>query len=262
MTTHVIILAQGSQTRLPGLRIPKQLLDLVVPGPIAPVWRGNGSVSVHKISILERTFQMLVAMPATAYVTVVGGATIVSAVSAIGRHVAFGMTLNDPGNSSLKGAHQVLANQCDPDVCAADCRWQADRTAILLGDTVYSWKCLREILSPRPIAFVGTGDLGRSEGEIWGISWNRDQDEVMRRAREAALADHPPAHFTEYQPGQLRRWLWAHCNFDRTPVTPYRDYYEVDDYTRDIDIPTHLELLPALARAAYEDDLRESKVSA
>lgn len=244
MTTHVIILAQGSQTRLPGLQIPKQLLEL--------------DVGIHRTTILGRLLAMLtrLKMAMSMSITVVAGAEIREALKPC-RHVGV-LTLNDPGNSSLKGVHRILgANSADRAI-ARVLEDPADRVAILLGDTVYSWKCLLEILSPRPIAFVGTGDLGRSEGEIWGISWNRDQDEVMRRAREAALAEHPPAHFTEYQPGQLRRWLWAHCNFDGTPVTPYRDYYEVDDYTRDIDIPAHLELLPALARAAYEDDLRES----
>lgn len=250
MTTHVIILAQGSQTRLPGLQIPKQLLEL-----------DTGELADAPRTILHRTLWMLgrFRIMSSMDVTVVCGDVIAKALrdQDIPRDVPRGsathtLKLAEPGNSSLKGVHQALA------IPKERLLERGDRIAILLGDTVYSWKCLLEILAPRPIAFVGTGDLGQSEGEIWGISWNRDQDEVMRRAREAALAEHPPAHFTEYQPGQLRRWLWAHCNFDRTPVTPYRDYYEVDDYTRDIDIPAHLELLPALARAAYEDDLRES----
>jgi hypothetical protein len=97
--------------------------------------------------------------------------------------------------------------------------------------------------------FVGTSDLSRSTGELWGIAWNRDADSLMSTPRAAPRsAQHPP--FEAYQPGQLRRWLWA---FEQS-YNMSNMHVAVDDYTRDIDLPEHLELLPTLSTAARGDD--------
>jgi hypothetical protein len=83
----------------------------------------------------------------------------------------------------------------------------------------------------------------------------------MRQALERALANHPP--FEEYQPGQMRRWLWEIDKYIDGPFAggPWPDgvnrrtwYSAIDDYTRDIDLPEHVRELGRLSELAAADD--------
>jgi hypothetical protein len=79
----------------------------------------------------------------------------------------------------------------------------------------------------------------------------------MERLSEA-LDKHPP--FDEYQPGQMRRWLWSLMMTpgeirERDYLAMTGLYVRVDDYTRDIDLPEHVAMLPTLSELAAQDDL-------
>lgn len=247
--THVIILAQGRQTRLPALPVAKQLLPL-------PACNGT--------PILYRTMRQLWhLLPGVKTlddrVTVVSWLPVMERLQfeavTIGddaRYFPEVDTLSDPGNSSLKGIARYLEQRTSA-VDRSEERWgwrpRHDRTVVLLGDVVYSWACLRAILSDRELfAFCGTSDISPSGGELWGVSWAIGQESLMRAALEVALKKHPP--FTDYQPGQMRRWMWAiHPEFQTT-----RSYTAIDDYTRDIDLPEHVDGIPALSALAAADD--------
>ena len=247
----IVILAQGSQSRLPDLTIAKQLLALPECGHIPIIGR-----TLHQIALLA---------PDCGNVTVVCGRTIRDHLgrfraSIYGRH---GVQLRiadhelpDPGNSSLKGIRRYLE--------------RANRTralpgndiAILLGDVVYSWECLHEILMAASNGrIVGTSDLSRLGGELWGIAYPGRLAAEMEQLLDRALAKHPPFEDT-YQPGQLRRWLWEIDTQNgiaipdgSSPSTGARPYFRaIDDYTRDIDLPEHVAMLPQLSKLARNDD--------
>lgn len=289
MTTHVIILAQGQQTRLPDLDVPKQMLELPACGGV---------------SIIERTLCQLAMLnrPCLCYrcmgdgghhgacvapmVTVVCGGSMVILVPMGGTEIvrkATGVRLNiaghqlpDPGNSSLKGIARYLDLAYEG---FASGRWDGvvvDQTVVLLGDVVYSWACLHACLTPTHwhMGFVGTKDLSRSDGELWGLTWEKPVEPPMMSTLDLALAKHPPFHDT-YQPGQMRRWLWEFDEYIDGPdlasylhnetisrVLRHPDnqlakrtwFTAVDDYTRDIDLPEHVAMLPALSEQAAADD--------
>ena len=255
---HVIVLAQGQQKRLPELTHPKHLLRLP---------RCGGA------TILERTLrQVWTITPDDTQVTVVGweshrawvdglqGATTPPVWASDLRTVQ----LRDPGNSSLKGVWRFL----DDVGLTVGLANPAKTTVVLLGDVVYSWDCINALLiyptHPSSYRFVGTSDLSASGGEIWGINWDGDSHRTMVRHLANALRKHPP--FSEYQPGQLRRWLWetadslpggfltyAHVVEQRTASG---HYIPCDDYTRDIDVPEHVDALPELSELAAQDDVK------
>jgi hypothetical protein len=249
MTTHIIILAQGRQTRLPALPVAKQLLPLpacngtpILYRTMRQIWHllpgvktlDDRVIAVSWLPVMERLQREAV---------VIGGDE---------RYYPNVDTLSDPGNSSLKGIARYLEKLTrEADVCQK--RFGAtltfERTVVLLGDVVYSWACLQAILFKKtPLTFCGTSDISPSGGELWGIAWSNGQQAVMTAALEVALAKHPP--FAEYQPGQLRRWMWAiHPEFQTTAR-----YAAIDDYTRDIDLPEHVEQLPRLSELAAADD--------
>lgn len=252
MTRHVIILCQGQQTRLPMLATPKQLLLLQVPTD-----EYRNSVFDEK-SILERTMEMVWHMDPAANVCVVGGEAIEHAVQKLkplhntwmqgALHV---VTLTSPGNSSLKGLAQILAVRArDKDRV----EWSPvhSQTVVLFGDAVYSWDCLSKIMSTetygngpaRPV-YVTSGDISPSGGELWGLAWRATGDDAVLRGLHEALDNHPPFDST-YQPGQMRRLMKYAVGFQ----------FGVDDYTRDIDVPAHLDLLPGLALLAKADDAK------
>jgi hypothetical protein len=250
--THVIILCQGKQSRLPGLPVAKQMLPLPACGDVPILHR--------TIRQLWRLLGMAEAV-ADSPITVVGSlAMSESLISAYGGvrvddsviYHPNTQTLRDPGNSSLRGIDRYLSL---PPSAMVVREW--DRRVVLLGDVVYSWACLRTILDVSAITgtnFVGTSDLSRSAGELWGIAWTAAADRDMRAALAEALMKHPP--FEEYQPGQMRRWLWAQDDLyaDRARMTERPWFRAVDDYTRDIDLPEHVAMLPALSEAAKADD--------
>lgn len=255
MNTHVIILCQGEQKRLPELLRPKQLLPLPACGDTPILGR-----------TLEQVYKLL--------------QRHLTAITVVARREPFAdfwmrpsycpdvVELDDPGNSSLKGIARYLAEY------RGGVSYPRPRTVVLLGDVVYSWACLETILAPwidsyPTYRFVGTKDLSPSGGELWGLAWHRDVDEFMRQRLGAAVAAHPP--YTEYQPGQLRRWLWTMPYVaaavardpgeygipDCGPIAchiQHGTYVPVDDYTRDIDLPEHVRQLEFLSNLAATDD--------
>lgn len=239
MHTEVIILAQGSQKRLGMAHGYKQLLPLPACGGMP---------------ILERTYRQVGEWFKWPSVTLVSTAELAQAspkVRCAVSEIDGGLVeLPDPGNSSLKGIARYLELRGS--------NHSAARTVVLLGDVVYSWHCLQEIFSlSRTYGFVGTSDLSAGGGELWGVAWARDFEGAMLSDLGDALLRHPPFD-DEYQPGQMRRWISGmkrgaieiHVfNMRRTG-----HYVAVDDYTRDIDLPAHLALLPKLSESAAADD--------
>jgi hypothetical protein len=262
--THVIVLAQGSQKRL-NTTHPKCLLPLPACGGRSILYR-----TLHHVwSILDRQ------QVADRRVTVVTWYEVKKWFElndvwlyrdetqprrrGIGDLLDF-VSLADPGNSSLKGIARFLASD-------QGALWRGDRTIVLLGDVVYSWRCLDALFTESitdNLCFAGSGDLSPGGGELWGIRWDRSVDRLMMDCLDRALLKHP--RFEDYQPGQLRGWLWeVDKDLDEvareTAVTPTgyvwrkRTWFRaVDDYTMDVDVPEHIPLLmPASQKAAADD---------
>lgn len=257
---HVIILAQGQQSRLPSLEIPKHLLAL----------------PACKSTIIERTLCQLALIDPQCAVTVVCDHPLKYTMDVAGAGV-YGRTGNvihlithalpDPGNSSLKGIARYLDTQIGRGRCSDHPGFQ---TVVLLGDVVYSWDCLTAIMA-RPhwglheFVFVGSPDLSRSAGELYGISWLASAHETMLGLLDRALAKHPPSEDL-YQCGQMRRWLWeadaiGQADESHYPHAPGRTWYvPIDDYTDDVDIPYEVEHLPELALEAAADDVNNGLI--
>lgn len=254
-TTHVIILAQGEQKRLPNLLgYPKQAVRLP--------WCGD-------TPLMARTLRQVRILDASARVTAIAGPMLQGILEQASPpdSVEF-VQLPAPGNSSLKG----IARYLEGTGYGSDHDRDMERVVVLLGDVVYSWQCLQVLLgvvevsgAQAPVRFVGTRDLTSSTGELWGIAWERVGAPGMLNGLSSALEHHPP--FDDYQPGQLRRWLWE-MNGRRGPWrSPDLDcspsvlaetggYVAIDDYTRDIDLPEHIEMIPGISASAYHDDLK------
>lgn len=171
-----------------------------------------------------------------------------------------GLSFRSPRNSSLRGIADAMC------ALAAEGDIPLDRSGIdlqilvLFGDTIYSWDCLRELVrrGREGHGFVISSDLTRSTGEVWGLSWCMADDTLMCNALAGALRKHPPVDDT-YQAGQMRRWLFELGDDDAG--SPYIGGAHATsiadtDYTRDIDVPPHLKLLPELAAKALADDER------
>ncbi len=289
--THVIILAQGDQKRLLGVTTPKQLLELNYLDP-GLEFHPPDAVT-YTTTILERTLRQVRKWTPTARITVVCGPAIVEYLkdrhasqiswrrSTAGWHawksaytVAWNsdlqlLTLSDPGNSSLKGLAQVLAlREAAQRHDAAGWPRSHERTVVLLGDVVYSSVCIQALLwgpvngaeegdGAPPWEFVGTTDLSPSAGELWGMSWHVTSWDFLKIALTVALVSHPPFEST-YQPGQLRRWLWAVRAAVAGVSTDF--YTAIDDYTMDVDLPEHIPLLGVASESAWADD-RKSGLS-
>ncbi len=160
--------------------------------------------------------------------------------------------LPEPGNSALKGIARYL-----------ELREQQGRryasTIVLLGDVVYSWACLEAIFRmSRTYGFVGTSNLSPNIGELWGVAWSREFEDLMLTRLRDALLRHPLGD--EYHPQQLRRWVSGWKRGDMldhvAKLTRTGAYIAIDDYTHDIDHPSDLVMLPELSRAAAADDAK------
>ncbi len=247
---EVIILAQGNQSRLGMAHGYKQLLPLPACGGMPILARTIRQLRSNLIQDLHITLVATNGLVSAVHPAwwcvdpVIAGA---NATGLIDRYEE----LVDPGNSSLKGISRYLGLR------GTD-HFSIDRTVVLLGDVVYSWHCLHEIFfSPtRTYGFVGTSDLDAGRGELWGVAWHRDYEAMMLSDLAYALVRHPP--FEGYQPGQMRRWI---SGGKRGPLKDHvhamrraGHYLDVDDYTRDIDLPEHLALLPKLSESAAADD--------
>lgn len=251
---RVVVLAQGSQKRMGSAStLPKQLLPLpacndvpIIVRTMRQVLRGSSDVGLLDVvttsSVWEHARQSFAETTAAVYGRLHNAPR--------GPEVVTHTTLQDPGNSSLKGiARYFAAKPCE-----------AQRTVVLLGDVVYSWHCLDALVlgvADRGICFAGTSDLAAGKGELWGVAWELDREEFMMRRLEESLQRHPP--FETYQPGQLRRWLVGldRCSIADRVAEYSRNgcYVAFDDYTMDVDVPPHIYKLRAASRAAADDDL-------
>jgi hypothetical protein len=260
--THVIVLAQGTQKRMEHARHPKQLLTLTA----------HEAACAPNTRILPRTLMQVGVLLGGRYSTfgrhmveVVTWPTVWHDMNAIrmppapfaedriSEWVPGFHCLPDPGNSSIRGIARYLRAMESP-------RHQADigRTIVLLGDVLYSWACLEALFSDRDVVFAGTSDLGRDRGELWGIAWDhRTSGRMMTGALELAVAA-SSKHEDEYQPGQMRHWLWAvdrHLNPNGLTLSTRDWWVPIDDYTMDVDLPEHLTKLAAASWDALADDL-------
>ncbi len=242
MTTEVIILAQGTQQRLgPGVGY-KQLLPLP---------------ACYGAAILMRTLRQLFMACADSRVTLITWRDLFSGLwdRANSMELCVDLVqLPDPGNSSLKGIARYLEL---PGV-------RADKTIVLLGDVVYSWKCLDAIWACSATSgFVGTRDVSSSTGEIWGVAWHREHADAMMDDLRDALLRHPPFE-DEYQPGQLRRWIVGmrrgELAFHVANLTHKGRYLAIDDYTMDVDVAGHIPKLGEASVAAAKDDAAHGMV--
>ncbi len=274
-TTLVVILAQGRQERM-GTSIdrPKQLLPLPACGNTPIISRTLQQIPrllIGESFNLDRalTVEYSTTIEVVAWHEVHAGLGEIRVdylrhPTDLGNRASLEfnpdlVSIPDPGNSALKGVHRYFERDGEWKRRAIPRRY--DRTVVLLGDVIYSWRCLEAIFSDLATGnpglrcrFVGTSDISPSAGELWGIAWQSDRGEhcahdVMMTALEHAMAKHPPFKDT-YQPGQLRRWMWAlHPAFQTTPR-----YVAIDDYTRDIDLPEHVPMIASVSERAAEDD--------
>lgn len=267
-TLHVIILAQGQQTRLPGLQIAKHLLEIPHVGE----------------RILDRTLRLVSELAPNGWLTLIAPLTTAAAISTRGsvsatvtleemqvslariadhRPTAFHkpawrgarlievVTLADPGNHAVAGLQRYLRRRA----------FVNEETVVLLGDVIYSRNALMAILaSSAPeadpafdgVTFVGTPDLTGGGGELFGIR-------VCGKRRDVLLAEVPKSSsaFTAYQPGRLRELLWelqkrARFSWDLR-VHRKAPYIPIADFTTDIDTPADVAMLPEIgARVADE----------
>lgn len=284
--THVIILAQGQQTRMGALKVPKQLLVLpahsaaqapnvtILERTLAQVGMklmGNAATGSNATKLLEPHTVTLVAdrrideyylrghIPLP-YTGEFGEDSEMRFCINPGRY-----TLPDAGNSSLVGLSRFVEQWSDIEY-PRDYR----RTIILLGDVVYSWACMDQLFRPiysgedmmaHSITFCGTSDLGQDRGELWGIAWYRQSNETMANALKLALRN-ASKHEDGYQPGQLRQLLFSLDDLvgdgkvrNQTRQTMARSWWvPIDDYTMDVDLPEHLVDLARSSLQALADD--------
>lgn len=247
--TEVIILAQGTQSRLGHAHGLKQLLPL----PACDYMPIMGRTAVQCLSFVRSADITLLTWP-----EVLNGTMPSWTIPRI-------VTLPDPGNSSLKGISRYLEQSGriydDPPTSRSD---QPSRTVVLLGDVIYSWACLEAIFrAARGWGFVGTPDLSAGGGEIWGVAWSHNFEGHMIGGLRGAMLRHPP-YADNYQPGQLRRWISGSRRGDiirhSAELRQNGHYIDIADYTHDIDTPDHLTLLPWLSESAADDDRKHGLV--
>lgn len=272
VNTHVVILAQGEQKRLPHLVEPKQMLRLPACNNTPILYRTLAQLSHlaepyrDGVGKYRGTYADITIMSVDIVAWLPLSERILTDDLPLRREVYMTTgtsTLPDPGNSSLKGLSRYLTSIAH--------REPADRTVVLLGDVVYSWACMRALFEDGVAwRFVGTKDISESGGELWGIAWTKgDHAARVHECIKRAMERHPS--FSAYQPGQLRRILWETLapSIAGLGVSDHRAviadaaergalalpwYRAIDDYTMDIDVPKHLDDLARLSRAAADDD--------
>lgn len=237
---EVIILAQGDQKRMGARHGYKQLLPLPACADVPIIIRTLAQLT-HRLGDNHRVTMVCWDRLAAC----IGSVSAMALAWPRFTHVE----LPQPGNSSLKGIFRYLETRSGP---------LPESTVVLLGDVVYSWACLDALLAASKSAgFVGTADLRNDGGELWGVAWGASHHNRMMMDLRDALLRHPPFE-DEYQPGQLRRWISGWHRGDlRDHVTKLRgsrEYFVVDDYTMDVDLPAHIQLLRSASVEAEADD--------
>jgi hypothetical protein len=242
MTTEVIILAQGTQKRLgPGAGY-KQLLPLPACGNVSILVR-----TIRQLDLYDRAQRDL---GSRAHITLLTWRDLYQAMDGLPDLEEDMIQLPDPGNSSLKGIARYLELR--------GAKHYFDARIVLLGDVVYSWKCLDALWSMSMNAgFVGTSNVSGDAGELWGVAWCREHEETMLTDLRDGLLRHPPFE-DEYQPGQLRRWITGmrrgELALHVASLAHRGRYTAIDDYTMDVDVPSHIPKLAPASVAAAKDD--------
>ena len=220
-------MCQGEQRRLASLGYPKHLVQI------------NGE------TLLARTTRMLRERRRDASIVLIGG----GAFSVEAQRLGVEHRMIDPGRCIVDG---ILATR---DLWAGE--RVVGRTAIVLGDVVWSRAALRSLVDdPRTLVFAGTPDVSSSRGEVFGMTFDAP-------GWVSYLADTCPCRsanrsFSLQQSGHLRRLLWwaqhelnlhpfAVNGIDQTWHPSV--YLPVTDYTDDIDTPADVAALPALEEA-------------
>lgn len=244
---RVIVLAQGNQKRM-GVKntTPKQLLPLpacngvpIITRTMRQVLRASGDVSLLDVVALSHVWAP--AQDAFSKST----AAVYGQLPGVRRSAQTVMctTLPDPGKSSLKGIARYLERRpCE-----------AQRTVVLLGDVVYSWRCLDALLfgiADEGVCFAGTSTLASGKGALWGVAWDLDREPFMLQRLELSLLRHPQ--------GQLRCWMvGGGCGSVADRVAEFTrngHYVAFDDYTMDVDTPSHIAKLEVASVAAAAED--------
>lgn len=275
---NIIILAQGKQTRLPGFKTPKHLLELPM----------HAACGADNFRIVQRTVAQLARLVASTDLTIQEAAaqwdrhtvTIINDWPAHfhlqdadarlrcmsmpdRRHISEHnwlvvcprqVRLQDPGNSSLLGFERYIMEHGGIP--------HTHRTVVLLGDVVYSWRCLERLLDERsPVTFAITPILTADAGEVFGFAWNVDLKDhkldggsAIQLAYAAALRASSKADETVYQSGQLRHLVWQYLELGAKHKPQVTDVALIDDYTMDVDLPEHLVTLASASIEAYGED--------
>ncbi len=134
--------------------------------------------------------------------------------------------------------------------------WEADRTIVLLGDVVFSYKALDLIMSTQqPVAFLGRPGpnpvIGKTAAELFGISVSREMyvtvyDHCVRMTAHGAPIKYPPKLWALYR---------LICGFEHDEYK-YEDEILLDpqDYTDDLDsVEEYKEFWPGLCAEALSD---------
>lgn len=241
---NILLMAQGQQRRLPDLKHPKHLLAV-----------GGEPILVRTLRMLRDSTPGPWTRMDKDSVTIVGNASDFSRAT-----VAAG----------LEGLVDIIPNN-EPGACIVDgmiasrASWGYDlgRTLILLGDVVWSWAALEQVLADkRPIVFAGTPVLTAAEGEVFALAFD-DPEELHRLCITCPCrVDGSRARsFMKAQGGHMRRLLWwtQECKKLRLPArskqTWHPDVYlPIEDWTDDVDTPADVARLPELARLAELDE--------
>lgn len=216
---RIIILAQGHQSRMPDLKISKQLIPLV-----------------GTETIIGRTLRLL-AMITQATVTVVAPATDPWRAFCLRHGVAL-RTHAWPGDSVLDGIQQ-----------SADLL-RIERHVYLLGDVAFSRAMLERAVAPGgPTRFFGRSDksaiTGKRHGELFGLQIDPLNSEPL----SAAVSD-PAWRKGIRRPGSPGQ-LWDLQKRLGSPI----EEAGADDWSDDIDTPDDfLRVLPRLRDLAAAED--------
>ncbi len=181
------------------------------------------------------------------------------------------VTLVRPGTSVIRGLQAIRAYLkqeavVTPGEVGAGEELPFERTVILLGDVVYSKRCLAALVDKvsgrSQVWFAVSPDLTGATGEVFGVSY--DQAGTAEFLHLLDNVKHPPFPDT-YQPGQLRRLLWDRqaAVLQHAVMTPQLACCSImdDDFTADVDTMSDLRRLSALDEMAFDDDRRGEAAS-
>lgn len=211
MITHVIIMAQGEQTRLAKLDRPKQLL------PISDTE-----------TIIGRTLRMVSER-------VTGPKTVVCAGGGLWKTLPAWLC-----------TQQVTRAEITHGLANTKGLWARDRTIVLLGDVVYSPHALDVICSARQLTFVGRTEPSNITGKKWGDVFGL----VMLDRDHATVGDALRPELWQVTSGKLWDLLEALVHEKRGVHGGLFTDLGPDDYTDDIDTPEDVELVLPRLRAA------------